>query len=190
MLNRKSTDRLKTDKVEVNMVNDIRHVIIIRFLSRSFKGVDVLSESVIRERLHYLVNNTILTLNNQTDTNFSLVLLLNPNLPKEMELLIENTVNSVKGLKYSISFIPHDDSYFSYIEHIWNENRILCLTRMDDDDFVTRYAVEDLKDLINKISKPIDVLACGYRYGYKFIEGENELGIMKSPHTNGHIAIF
>ena len=172
------------------MIDSIKHVIIIRFLSRSFKGVDVLSESVIMERLHYLVNNTLQTLNNQTDTNFNLVLLINPDLSNEMSSLIEYTVNSVNGLKYPISFIPHDDSYFSYIERSWNDSKILCLTRMDDDDFVTRYAVKDVKELINKTPKPIDILACGYRYGYKFVEGSDEIGIMKSSHTKGHIAIF
>ena len=58
----------------------IKHIIMIRFLSRQFSGVNVLLDETIKYRLNYLTSNVITTLNNQTNLDFELVLLTNPDL--------------------------------------------------------------------------------------------------------------
>ena len=168
----------------------VNHIVITRFLSRQFRDIDVLSEDVIDERLEYLVKNTIQTLNNQTISDFEFLLLVNPGVDDSTIRKIQDKINSKGRLKYKVSIMPHENNaYYSYIESKWNLCKYLVLSRIDDDDFVTKNAVSDVRDLICR-NPDFDILACGYKYGYKLTEGMSEIGIYESPLENGHIAIF
>lgn len=127
----------------------VNHIVITRFLSGQFRDINVLSADVINERLEYLVKNTIKTLNNQTNLDFEFLLLVNPGLDISTIKKIEDRIHSEGNLNYKVSIMPHENNaYFKFIESRWNSCDYLVLSRIDDDDFVTRNAVQDVRELI------------------------------------------
>ena len=61
----------------------LKHLIIVRFLVKSFGKIDVLSQLVIDNRLNFLIKNLIPSLNNQCNVDFELILMTNPLFDKE-----------------------------------------------------------------------------------------------------------
>ena len=76
-----------------------------------------------------------------------------------------------------------------FFSEFWNGTDYVALTRMDDDDFVTKHAVQDLRDYIEK-NLDLEFVVLGYKHGYKYTEGNTTIQKYTSGHVNGHIAIF
>lgn len=69
---------------------------------------------------------------------------------------------------------------------------MVILTRIDDDDFVTKYAVQDAVDLAKTMSEVRDfgVIVCGYDSGYKYFAGSRFIDTHLVQHQNGHMSVF
>ena len=64
-----------------------------------------------------------------------------------------------------------NDDFHEYVHSFWNKNDVVIQTRIDDDDFVNRNAVQDTRDIIG--NGQFEMILSGYHYGYKFFEGTN-----------------
>jgi hypothetical protein len=64
----------------------------------------------------------------------------------------------------------------------------MILSRIDHDDFVNKFAVQDARDLLNK--RDFQVILCGYDKGYKYLSGSNKIAFHEVHHKDGHMSAF
>lgn len=166
----------------------LKHLIIVRFLVKPFGKIDVLSQLVIDNRLNFLIKNLIPSLNNQCNVDFELILMTNPLFDKETLEKIDQSIKICNN-RFKYSIIPYGNEVQVKLKNEWNNNDYVVLTRIDDDDFINKFAVQDVRDLI-QINENIPILVSGYKYGYKYVFGENTIQNFVSEHNLGHIAIF
>ena len=62
------------------------------------------------------------------------------------------------------------------------------MSRIDDDDFVNRFAVQDTRDIIG--TGDFDMIVCGYHHGYKYFSGVNKIEPVRRFYESGHMSVF
>lgn len=169
-----------------------KHVVLTKFLSKKMNLEDILEDKMIDYRLNILKTNLFETLNNQTNNNFELVLLTNPELQDEKLKKIKDYVG---GLKHEFAFrtLPHDKSLDDYLGGLWKDNDFVVVSRIDDDDFADKDCVKRVQDFVSKMTpggqEQVQVL--GYNKGYMYIEWMQHLGKVDFGYgKNGHVGIF
>lgn len=66
-----------------------------------------------------------------------------------------------------------DDTFHDYIKGQWDKYDIVILTRIDDDDFVNKDAVQDTRDILG--TGDFEIILCGYHYGYRYFSDTHEV---------------
>ena len=166
----------------------IKHLIMTRWwMQPTGFTKTILDDEILDERLNYLVNHLFVSLNNQTNHDFEFIVQVHPNHTNEQ---IEKISVAMKNANpnFKASVMVWNDGFHNYVESLWKENDIVLLTRIDDDDFVNKNAVQDTRDLIG--NGQFDMVVCGYHYGYKYFDGDDKLIVMRPDYNGGHMSIF
>ena len=145
----------------------MKHIIATRLLSRQMSVENILSNDVIGQHLDLVSRNLIPSLNNQTNRDFEFILLVNPKLEQSQIEMIQDRI-SASGPKFVWKTMLHDQTFDNYISSLWDENDVVAVTRIDDDDFVYKNAVNDVQKLGNDMKD--DMVVCGYSHGYMFVD--------------------
>ena len=169
----------------------IKHIVITRLLSRVMGNntkEQILERSNVMHRLGYLVGHVIPTLNNQTNTDFEFVVVVHPELDCSIFYDISRMISSAEP-RFEVNVVPADSHLDQFISQFWETNDIVILTRTDDDDFVNKYAVQEVRDTIG--DGDFQLISCGYSNGYKYLEGDSEITHFTHDYKgNGHMSVF
>ena len=166
----------------------VKHIVMTRWWKIPNKVEStILDDHCLNERLLLLKNNLLVSLNNQTNQDFEFILCMHPKHKSSQVERVQNVMDSFRT-KFPCKIKIHDDSLENYVSSIWKENDVVIQTRIDDDDFVNKNAVQDCRDLIENTK--FNLILCGYQYGYKYFKGTNVLYPMKKGYLNGHMSIF
>ena len=117
------------------------------------------------------MSNLIPSLNNQTNLDFELMILINPEWKVTRLYELQQKFEEQK-LNFQYRFMPHDKCMENYMLNVWKQNDIVILSRIDDDDFANKFSVQDTRDVLEANSDS-DIVLCGYNSGYKFAYGNN-----------------
>ena len=122
--------------------------------------------------------------------DFEVVFLINPKLTFNQYYRIQQHISKCKP-RFGYGFIPHNQYLQEYLNEVWVKNDIVVFTRVDDDDFVNQYVVQDTRDVIEK-HDGFQVIICGYNSGYKYIENKNSIRYWKAKfwQNGGHVSMF
>lgn len=141
-----------------------KHLIVTKFLSNSnmHLGNRVFDKDIIDEGKRLLYTYLIPSLENQTNKNFTLVLLIH-------DKMTENKINFNLSTSFDIKII-HMSEYENYLSNIYNKYEFVIQTTQDYDDCPYYNFVEDTQNAID-INIPYKVF--GYVDGAKLKTWEN-----------------
>ena len=160
-----------------------RHFIFTRFLCESFGQTDeqLLSEDRIRYHMCVLKSNFIKTLENQTNQDFEVVIVVHDDLDSKYVEQLENIDTSLDI--YVIKRKDIDD----FIRTIdTREYDYVILSRQDDDDFLKKNVVQDTQDAIQLCTN--GVLCYGYTNGYIGFSWIDKVVNMNVRYKCGHFS--
>lgn len=122
----------------------IKHLIVTRFLCNSNMslGDKVFDKDIINEGLRLLNTYLIPSLENQTNKNFTLVLLIHDKANEENIGFNMSTSFDVKIMKVS--------EYDAYLEEVYNDYQFVIQTTQDYDDCVYYNFVEDTQSSVDE----------------------------------------
>lgn len=150
----------------------IKHLVIVRLLSRQMSVSGILDDKMIDYRLNLITSNLIPSLNNQTCLDFEFVVLVNPKLSQTQRNHIEDTIMDAHPM-YLFTFLPDNGQYVDYVKNLWRQYDILVLSRIDDDDFVRKNVVRQARE-ISKLNL-FNAAVCGYNHGYMYLNGKGSV---------------
>ena len=164
-------------------MNKIKHIIATRFLCfEGNLGEKVISKEYIDMGMHLMSQYLIPTLENQTNKNFELLVLVHPKLNlgvykrKFTGMSDKLTINVIRFAKID-----------EYIAEAAKTAENLIVTRIDYDDLVWNGAVDDIQHRIGKA--PLYIY--GYNRGYAWHEGKIDLMAFYQEYgKRGHMSIF
>lgn len=166
---------------------NIKHYIIIRFycldmynigLKKLFDNENLLNAAKIFEKY------TLKSLENQTNKNFEIILMIHNEI--SYEHISISYLNSIKS-NIKINIIRYNDINNFIVNSLKNE-KYLITTRMDHDDLIYNYAVEEIQ---NKCNDNIDCYYNGYDKVITMINNDYENAYKFYPnYNNGSIGIF
>ena len=171
-------------------MKSIKHIVMTRWWwdsSSGGSGHGILDDEYLDTRLKYMVHNLIPSLNNQTNMDFEWILVVSP---KHQQYQMEKVESLLKWAtpKFNYQIIPYGEMLNSYIKDQWIANDYVILTRIDDDDFVVKYAVQDTRDIVS--SNQASIVACGYNCGYKYYPEKYDLARHDINYERGHVSVF
>ena len=151
----------------------IKHAVAIRFYPFVF-GVynnDITDYDFLKKEFDLLRTNVIKSLEEQNNKNFEVIIIYNGSLDlSKYDFLNKDNLSD----KLDITFIGVNDislsEYHNYISKFYNDYEWIIETRIDHDDFVFKYAVDDIQNKIK--ASEIDLMVYGYCNGYTYINGE------------------
>lgn len=110
--------------------------------------------------------------------------------PKHTEKQIKRMEEKISAANppFSHTIRVFDDDFHDYIKPLYDENDVIIQTRIDDDDFVNRNAVQDTRDVIGNGN--FDMILAGYHYGCKYFEGTDLISPMRYRYEWGHFSAF
>lgn len=164
-------------------MNKIRHIIAVRFLCFDGNlGDKVLSKEYIHMGLHLMSNYLVPTLENQTNKNFEVVILVHPKLNlgayKKKIISLGGTLNLD---------VVRFNKFDEYIKDAAKTAENLIITRIDYDDLVWDGAVADAQKRIGLA--PLYIY--GYNRGYAWKEDDDKImAFYQEYKKRGHMSIF
>ena len=169
-----------------------KHVVLVKFLSKKMNLTNILEDEMIDYRLKFLGGNLFPTLNNQTNKDFELVLLTNPELKVGQAARIKKVA---EGIPHEFGFrtLTHDSALENYLAQTWAENEFVAVSRLDDDDFIERDCVKQVHDYSASLvpGKPEQVHVLGYGKGYLYVDWLQQLATIDFGYGKaGHVSIF
>ena len=63
------------------------------------------------------------------------------------------------------------------------------ISKMDDDDFIHKDAVQWVKDAVPNEHFD-EIIVCGYKRTWKYVEGSDSIGVEDYVPIDGHMSIF
>ena len=147
----------------------IKHFVFMRFFNEqspkypyNILDVDFLSEQIVLAK-----NNSLSSLENQTNKNFEVVFILHEKafLDNKYEFIFSGLQNATT---LSLKFIKWNEQSLLVNEAL-NEYDFVIQSRMDLDDFIYKEAV---KDIHSKVINCDSILSYGYCKGYTYACGE------------------
>lgn len=145
-----------------------KHFIIIRFFPRQNLNYlyNVLHVGFLKKQAALAVNNSLRSLENQTNKDFEVIFLLNGRL-----FVDENYKFVFDTLRGGISVPVHfPQNYNSFIKDAYDKYDFVIQSKMDLDDFLHKDAVADTQ---SKIGECENVLIYGYCKGYLYLADKN-----------------
>lgn len=164
-------------------MDKIKHIIATRFLCfEGNLGDKVLSKEYIDMGLHLMSNYLIPTLENQTNKNFELVVLVHP----KLNLGVYKRKFLAMSDKLHIEVVRFN-KFDEYVRDAAVLAENLIVTRIDYDDLVWNGAVDDIQKRIG--IAPLYIY--GYNRGYAWHEGKTDLmAFYQEYQKRGHMSIF
>lgn len=164
-------------------MNKIKHIIATRFLCfEGNLGDKVLSKEYIDMGLRLMSNYLIPTLENQTNKNFELVVLVH----QKLNLGVYKRKFLAMSEKLNIQVVRFN-KFDEYVRAAAAEAENLIVTRIDYDDLVWNGAVEDVQKRIG--IAPLYIY--GYNRGFAWQEGKHDLMVFYQEYKkHGHMSIF
>jgi hypothetical protein len=161
----------------------IKHLIITRFLndSKMRLGNSLLNPEVINYRMQLMIKYLYTSLNNQSNLNFTHVILIHDELPDEYIKKLYNIPTKFDKI------IIKKNELSNIIKPLYDECDFLITSRIDDDDMIYFNAVDDVQKIINENTT---IKIYGYQNGCTMIDGSNELYSFKKTTNSGMIAIL
>lgn len=146
----------------------IKHFIFSRFFPSQYSDYlyNVLAPSFLKKQLP-LTKNMLRSLENQTNKNFELIFLMNPNYfdnPKYE--FIFSTLQDLTSLP--LKFIKRTDIP-SLVRGVYKNYDFVIQSQTDFDDFIFKDAVADTQSKVNECDS---ILSYGYCKGYVYSAGE------------------
>jgi hypothetical protein len=162
---------------------NIKHLIITRFLNNEnmHLGSSILDEEVIKYRMELITKYLYPSLNNQSNLNFTHIILIHKNLPKKYIKNIEDI-----PCKFKKILITYEELKV-IVKNEYKKCDFLITSRIDDDDMIYYNAVEDIQKSINATTT---ISVYGYQNGCTMIDGEIETFSFKKKTITGMIAIL
>lgn len=162
----------------------VKHFIIMRFFPNQDIGYlyNVLHKGFLKKQLDLAVNNSLRSLENQTNKNFEVVFLMHPRffVDKSYEFLFTTLRDAIT---VPVHF-PKKDEYPPLVKDASNKYDFVILSRMDFDDFLHKDAVADTQ---NKVNECENVLVYGYCNGYAYLNEIKEVFLYFRPFNGiGH----
>lgn len=164
-------------------MDKIKHIIATRFLCfEGNLGAKVMSKELLDMGLRLMSNYLIPTLENQTNQNFELVILVHPQLNmgayKRKLMALSESLN-IKVVRFN--------KFDEYVREAAVLAENLIITRIDYDDLVWNGAVEDVQKRIG--IAPLYIY--GYNRGYAWKEGDaNIYAFYQEYKKRGHMSVF
>jgi len=164
-------------------MNKIKHIIATRFLCfEGNLGDKVLSKEYIDMGLHLMSDYLIPTLENQTNQNFELVVLVHP----KLNLGAYKRKFIAMSDKLHIEVVRFN-KFDGYVAEAAKDAENLIISRIDYDDLVWNGAVADAQSRIGKA--PLYIY--GYNRGYAWKEGDASImAFYQEYKKRGHMSIF
>lgn len=164
-------------------MNKIKHIIATRFLCfEGNLGDKVLSKEYIDMGLHLMSDYLIPTLENQTNQNFELVVLVHPKLnlgAYKRKFLAMSDKLHIEVVRFN--------KFDEYVAEAAKDAENLIISRIDYDDLVWNGAVADAQSRIGKA--PLYIY--GYNRGYAWKEGDASImAFYQEYKKRGHMSIF
>lgn len=161
----------------------IKHIIATRFLCFNGNlGDKVLSKEYIDRGMELMSKYLVPTLENQTNQNFELVLLVHD------KLNLRGKTSKFVGLsdKLTIKVVRYGQ-FDNYVRMAAKDCENLIVTRIDYDDLVWNGAVDDIQKRIGKA--PLYVY--GYNRGFAWQEGTSDLRLFLQDYRGkGNMSVF
>lgn len=164
-------------------MDKIKHIIATRFLCfEGNLGEQVTSKEFIEMGLRLMSQYLIPTLENQTNQNFELVVLVHPKLNlgqyKRKFLAMSDKLN-INVIRYA--------KFDEYVAEAAKTAENLIVSRIDYDDLVWKGAVEDAQNHVGKAP----MLIYGYNRGYAWHEGTDDIRHFYWEYRkHGHMSVF
>lgn len=164
-------------------MDKIKHIIATRFLCfEGNLGDKVLSKEYIDMGLRLMSQYLIPTLENQTNKNFELVVLVH----QKLNLGVYKRKFLAMSEKLNIQVVRFN-KFDEYVRAAAAESENLIVTRIDYDDLVWNGAVEDVQKRIG--IAPLYIY--GYNRGYAWKEGDASIMVFYQEYKKrGHMSIF
>ena len=128
----------------------IKHFIFMRFFNEQSPQYpyNVLDVDFLSNQLVLAKNNSLRSLENQTNKNFEIVFILHEQafLDKKYEFIFSELKNATT---LSLKFIKWNEQAL-LVKDALNKYDFVIQSRMDFDDFIYRYAVSDVQSKINE----------------------------------------
>lgn len=161
----------------------IKHFIFSRFFPKQDPKYpyDVLDVDFLSKQL-VMANNMLRSLENQTNKDFELVFVLNDKFFDETKYeFIFSTLQDSTILP--LKFIRRSD-VSSLVQDAYDKYDFVIQSRLDFDDFLSKYAIADTQ---NKVNKCDNIIIYGYHKGYSYVLGELYThGVAFFRRENGH----
>lgn len=158
-----------------------KHLIITRFLcfDNMSLGRKVLESDIINSNKNIFKKYLLPSLENQTNKNFTLIILIHNEVSEDF---IKSDINTT----LDIHFIKLKN-FKAYLDNIYSLYDIVITTRIDHDDMIYKYAVDDVQKEID-INIPIKLY--GYDNGLRYFLNDNKLFLYKNHHKHGFQSVF
>lgn len=161
----------------------IKHIIIIRFLNSEMKLENILEDNIIEYRLNLLQKYSLKSLENQTNHNFSVIILINKKLKEKYRKAILNNKYPFE-VKLLETKTPNDVD----ISKFKDDYNFIITSRLDDDDMIYKNAI---KDIHNSIEENTVFKVFGFKNGVtKIINQKGFYEFKPSYGNNGMLAIL
>lgn len=166
---------------------NIKHLIITRFLNNDNMnlGSSVLNEDIIEYRMKLMVKYLYASLNNQSNLNFTHVILVHENLPEKYIKKIYEIPSKFEKIVIKSNVLENNG--YSVVKNEYKNCDFLITSRIDDDDMIYFNAVEDIQ---KSIDNNTIISVHGYQNGCTMIDGETETFSHKTKPLGGMIAIL
>lgn len=165
---------------------NIKHFIIIRFYCYDMTSRDVIfNYDFLKRQLEVFCEFTLKSLQNQTNKNFEILLLIHNELPLENKIY-----ENLNELKYqNVNFIYLKDLN----QYIYDNSKLfdyVITTRLDNDDLIYNNAVNDIQNIV--LTGNYDLIYCGLKCGLTMINKdiENIYEFIPNYNSLGTISIF
>ena len=162
---------------------NLKHFVITRFLNQKnmrFRKF-LLDEIVIEYRMKLMTKYLYPPLNNQSNLNFTHIILIHEKLPKKYIDQINKIDCNFKKI------IMTSEQLKDFIKNEYTKCDFLITSRIDDDDMIYYNAIDDIQKSIND-NTIINVY--GYKKGCTMIDGETKKFKYKTNINHGMIAIL
>lgn len=150
-------------------------LLITRFnIEFGFKNPKIYTSEYLAPRFHLFEKYTFPSVNNQTDKDFTWIVLFSTKTPQEFKDRIENLKQKAM-VNFQPVFVDRDDkTFFEKLNYIPKKNWVLSC-RVDNDDMIANNYIEEMK----KKFIPFDNTFVDFCYGYNYLESENKLNFYK-----------
>ena len=169
----------------------IKHFIIIRFLCTPNLGFGekIYDKDFIFDNIHITCKYLLPYLQNQSNDNFEIIYELNDKHDTKLMSSYFNENIVFKKFKFKNVIFLRTCEINDYISNNIKYYDFLITTRIDCDDLIYKYAVDDIQNFIKNKTTHYKQYLCGYQYGFKMYN-DKDLYVCDYCHPTGFIAIF